>query len=110
MALLRRPTVSTDLENADTGVNSKAKSHVTIRRAVLEEIGNRVTTRATQVAKKAQNTKIPVQPTKTNVNKQLKPTASVKPVQMEVLAPKLPDKFEATVFQIKNDGPVTPFI
>lgn len=43
--------VSTDLENADTGVNSKAKSHVTIRRAVLEEIGNRVTTRATQVAK-----------------------------------------------------------
>ncbi|XP_045641281.1 G2/mitotic-specific cyclin-B2 isoform X1 [Ursus americanus] len=89
MALLRRPTVSTDLENADTGVNSKAKSHVTIRRAVLEEIGNRVTTRATQVAKKAQNTKIPAQPTKTNVSKQLKPTASVKPVQMEVLAPKV---------------------
>ncbi|XP_025328427.3 G2/mitotic-specific cyclin-B2 isoform X2 [Canis lupus dingo] len=89
MALLRRPTVSTDLENVDTGVNSKAKSHVTIRRAVLEEIGNRVTTRATQVAKKAQNTKIPVQLTKTNVNKQLKPTASVKPVQMEMLAPKV---------------------
>ena len=43
--------MSTDLENIDTGVNSKAKSHVTLRRAVLEEIGNRVTTRATQVAK-----------------------------------------------------------
>ncbi|EPY83065.1 G2/mitotic-specific cyclin-B2 [Camelus ferus] len=40
---------------------------------------------------KAQNTKIPVPPTKTtNVNKHLKPTASVKPVQMEVLAPKRP--------------------
>ncbi|XP_037376766.1 G2/mitotic-specific cyclin-B2-like [Talpa occidentalis] len=89
MALLQRPTVSSDLENINTGVNSKAKSHVTIRRAVLEEIGNRVSTRATQVAKKAQNTKVPVQPTKmTNVNKQLKPTASVKPVQM--LAPKGP--------------------
>ncbi|ELW71345.1 G2/mitotic-specific cyclin-B2 [Tupaia chinensis] len=88
MALLRRPTVSRDLENIDTGVNSKAKSHVTIRRAVLEEIGNRVTTRAVQGAKKPQNTKVPVQSNKTNVNKQLKPIASVKPVQMQMLAPK----------------------
>ncbi|XP_059953255.1 G2/mitotic-specific cyclin-B2 isoform X2 [Mesoplodon densirostris] len=89
MALFRRPTVSTSLENIDTEVNPKPKSHVTIRRAVLEEIGNRVTIRATQVTKKAQNTKVPVPPTKTtNVNKHLKPTASVKPVQMEVLAPK----------------------
>nr|KAF6499360.1 cyclin B2 [Molossus molossus] len=90
MALLRRPTVSTDLENIDTEVNSKEKSHVTLRRAVLEEIGNRVITRATQVAKKAPNTKVPVQSTKTtNVNK-LKPIASVKPVQMKMLAPKAP--------------------
>lgn len=43
--------VSSDLKNIDTGVNPKTKSHVTIRRAVLEEIGNKVTTRATQVAK-----------------------------------------------------------
>ncbi|CAO2634433.1 G2/mitotic-specific cyclin-B2 [Lemmus lemmus] len=91
MALLRRPTVSSDLKNIDTGVNPKAKSHVTIRRAVLEEIGNKVRTRATQVAKKPQNIKIPVQPPKvTNGNKQPKPTASVKPVQMETLAPKDP--------------------
>ncbi|KAB0402763.1 hypothetical protein E2I00_001192, partial [Balaenoptera physalus] len=90
--------VSTDLENIDTGVNSKPKSHVTIRRAVLEEIGNRVTIRATQVTKKAQNTKVPVPPTKTtNVNKQLKPTASVKPVQMEVLAPKGPSPTPADI-------------
>ena len=125
MVLFQRPTASTDLENNDTGVNSKPKSHVTIRRAVLEEIGNRVTTRAIQVAKvttvraaplhtrltlqstqwqhrlscplyisfsfqKAQNTKVPVPPTKTtNVNKHPKPTASVKPVQMDVLAPKV---------------------
>ncbi|KAM5293360.1 G2/mitotic-specific cyclin-B2 [Ctenodactylus gundi] len=93
MALLRRPVVSSDLENTDTEVNSKAKSHVTVRRAVLEEIGNRVTTRAAQVVKKAQSTstKVPVQPTKaTNVNKQLKPTASGKPAQMDMLVPKGP--------------------
>ncbi|XP_036788220.2 G2/mitotic-specific cyclin-B2-like isoform X2 [Manis pentadactyla] len=90
MALLPHPAVPTDLENIYTGVNSKAKSHVTIRWAVLEEIGNRVTTRATQGAKKAQNTKVPAQPTKTtNANQPLKPTASVKPVQVEMLAPKM---------------------
>lgn len=39
---------------------------------------------------KAQNTKVPVLPTRTaNVNKQAKPTASVKPVQMKMLAPKV---------------------
>ncbi|XP_021512653.1 G2/mitotic-specific cyclin-B2 isoform X2 [Meriones unguiculatus] len=94
MALLRRPTVSNDLKNIDTGLNPKAKSHVTIRRAVLEEIGNKVRTRTTttQVDKKPQNIKVPVQPSKvTNVNKQPKPTASVKPVQMEALAPKVQD-------------------
>lgn len=90
MALLRRPAVPTDLENIYTGVNSKVKSHVTIRRAVLEEIGNRVTTRAAPGAKKAQNTKVPAQPTKTDENKPLKPTTSVKPVQGEMLAPKGP--------------------
>ncbi|KAK2098137.1 G2/mitotic-specific cyclin-B2 [Saguinus oedipus] len=91
MALLRCPTVSSDLENIDTSVHSKAKSHVTIRRTVLEEIGNKVTNRAAQIAKKAQNSKVPFQPTKTtNVNKQVKPTASVKPVQMEMLASKGP--------------------
>lgn len=82
--------MSTDLENNDTGVNSKPKSHVTIRWEVLEEIGNWVTTRATQAAQKIQNTKALFPPTKTtNVNKHLKPTASVKPVQMDVLAPKV---------------------
>ncbi|KAL6031098.1 hypothetical protein STEG23_001912, partial [Scotinomys teguina] len=82
--------VSSDLKNIDIGVNPKAKSHVTIRRAVLEEIGNKVRTRTAQVAKKPQNTKVPVQPTKvTNVNKHPKPTASVRPVQMET-APKEP--------------------
>ena len=91
MVLFQRPTASTDLENNDTGVNSKPKSHVTIRWEVLEEIGNWVTTRATQAAQKIQNTKALFPPTKTtNVNKHLKPTASVKPVQMEVLAPKGP--------------------
>uniref|UniRef100_A0A2K6UNS6 Cyclin B2 n=1 Tax=Saimiri boliviensis boliviensis TaxID=39432 RepID=A0A2K6UNS6_SAIBB len=91
MALLPCPTVSNDLKNIDTGVHSKAKSRVTIKGTVLEEIGNKVTTRAAQVAKKAQNSKVPFQPTKTaNDNEQLKPTASVKPVQMEMLASKGP--------------------
>ncbi|KAI5941663.1 G2/mitotic-specific cyclin-B2 [Manis javanica] len=90
MALLRRPAVPTDLENIYTGVNSKAKSHVTIRRPVLEEIGNQVTTRATQGAKKGQNAEVPAQPTKTtNASQPQKPTASVKPVQVEMLAPKM---------------------
>lgn len=43
--------VSSDLKNIDTGVNPKAKSHVTIRRAVLEEIGNKVRTRTVEVTK-----------------------------------------------------------
>jgi hypothetical protein len=43
--------VSSDLKNIDTEVIPKAKSHVTIRRAVLEEIGNKVRNRTTQVAK-----------------------------------------------------------
>uniref|UniRef100_A0A2K5LH41 Cyclin N-terminal domain-containing protein n=1 Tax=Cercocebus atys TaxID=9531 RepID=A0A2K5LH41_CERAT len=74
------------VSNRDTGVNSKPKSHVTIRHTILEEIGNRVTTRAAQVVKKAQNTKVPVQPRETtNVNEQLKPTAS-----MEMLVPNGP--------------------
>ena len=82
MVLFQRPTAST---------NSKPKSHVTIRWEVLEEIGNRVTTRATQAAQKTQNTKVPVPLTETtNVNKHPKPTASVKPVQMDMLAPKGP--------------------
>lgn len=38
-------------------LNSKAKTHVTLQQAVLEEIGNRVTTGAMQIAKKAQTPK-----------------------------------------------------
>ncbi|KAK1339025.1 hypothetical protein QTO34_019697 [Cnephaeus nilssonii] len=82
----QRGHLHTDLDRKE-----QMRLHVTPGRAVSEEIGNRVTTRATQVAKKAPNTKAPVQPTKTtNVNKQPKPIASVKPVQMETLAPKEP--------------------
>lgn len=79
------------MDNIDAGVSSKAKNHVTIRRTILEEIGNRVAAKGTQVAKKAQNTKVPVQASKAaHGNKHLKPTASVRPVQMEKLAPKAP--------------------
>lgn len=92
MALLRRPKVSTNLDSIDTGVSTKAKSHVTTRRTVLEEIGNKVTIKGTQ---KAQNTKVPVQTSKaTHVCKQVKPTASVRPVQMEKLVPKDPSTTE----------------
>uniref|UniRef100_A0A2I3HJW0 Cyclin N-terminal domain-containing protein n=1 Tax=Nomascus leucogenys TaxID=61853 RepID=A0A2I3HJW0_NOMLE len=85
LRIYNRPNILSQ-RRLETGVNSKPKSHVTIRHNILEEIGNRVTARAAQVAKKAQNTKGPVQPRETtNVNKQLKPTAS-----MEMLAPKGP--------------------
>ena len=46
----RMPTVSIGLEDFDTGVNLKVKCHVTLWRAVLEKIGNKVRTRATQVS------------------------------------------------------------
>lgn len=39
------------VENAVTELNGKAKTQVTAKRAALEEIGNKVTTRGTRAAK-----------------------------------------------------------
>lgn len=39
------------MENAVSDLRSKAKTHVTGKRAALEEIGNRVATRATHISK-----------------------------------------------------------
>lgn len=63
--LFRRLMVSSDLKNTDTGLNLKARSHVTIWQAVLGEFGNKVETRitTTQVAEKPHNAKVQVQPT-----------------------------------------------
>ncbi|XP_068954270.1 G2/mitotic-specific cyclin-B2 isoform X3 [Petaurus breviceps papuanus] len=89
MALFRRPAVSNGLGDVSKGINSKATMQITGRRAALEEIGNKVTTRGTQVTKKVEKTKVLVKKTKaTNVVREIKPTASVKPVPKETLAPK----------------------
>ncbi|NXX91979.1 CCNB2 protein, partial [Centropus bengalensis] len=52
------------MENAVTDVKGKAKSHVTTRRAALEEIGNKVVTKGVRVAKKPECSKAPVKATK----------------------------------------------
>lgn len=39
------------MENAVSDLRSKAKTHVTGKRAALEEIGNKVATRGTQIPK-----------------------------------------------------------
>ncbi|XP_078007367.1 G2/mitotic-specific cyclin-B2 isoform X5 [Phascolarctos cinereus] len=81
--------VSNGLEDVNKGINSKATMQVTVRRAALEEIGNKVTTRGTQVAKKVEKAKVLVKKTKaTNIIREVKPTATVKPVPKETLAPK----------------------
>ncbi|XP_010178659.1 PREDICTED: G2/mitotic-specific cyclin-B2 [Mesitornis unicolor] len=52
------------MENAVPELKSKAKTHVTGRRAALEEIGNKVTTRGTRVTKKTDCSKASLKPTK----------------------------------------------
>ncbi|KFU87229.1 G2/mitotic-specific cyclin-B2, partial [Chaetura pelagica] len=53
-----------ELENAVTEVKSKAKTHLPGKRAALEEIGNKVTTRGTSLAKKTECSKASTKPTK----------------------------------------------
>uniref|UniRef100_A0A674KGD2 Cyclin B2 n=1 Tax=Terrapene triunguis TaxID=2587831 RepID=A0A674KGD2_9SAUR len=82
------------VENAMTGLNNKAKSQVTNKRAALEEIGNRVTTRGTHAAKKTESFKVPVKTTKgatkpANVTAQPKPPAAVNLTLKEETVPKI---------------------
>ncbi|KAG6939764.1 cyclin B2 [Chelydra serpentina] len=94
MALVRRAAITRGVENAVTGLNNKAKSQVTNKRAALEEIGNRVTTRGTYAAKKTESFKVPVKTTKgatkpANVTAQPKPPTAVSLTLKEETVPKI---------------------
>ncbi|NXC97596.1 CCNB2 protein, partial [Certhia familiaris] len=52
------------MENAVSDLRSKAKTHVTGKRAALEEIGNKVATRGTHVSKKTECPKASIKPVK----------------------------------------------
>uniref|UniRef100_A0A8C8RSL1 Cyclin B2 n=1 Tax=Pelusios castaneus TaxID=367368 RepID=A0A8C8RSL1_9SAUR len=93
MALVRRAAITRGVENAMTGLNNKAKNQVTNKRAALEEIGNRVTTRATHATKKTESFKVPVKTTKgatkpTNSTAQPKPPVAVNLTLKEDTVPK----------------------
>ncbi|OXB60153.1 hypothetical protein ASZ78_013028, partial [Callipepla squamata] len=85
--------VTRGVENAVTGINSKAKVLVTGKRAVLEEIGNKVT-RGPNVTKKADCVKASVKPTKgpgkmTNTAVPSKPPAAVNQAVKDTTASKV---------------------
>ncbi|NWZ78700.1 CCNB2 protein, partial [Poecile atricapillus] len=56
--------ITRGMENAVSGLRSKAKPPVTGKRAALEEIGNKVATRGTHISKKTECTKASVKPVK----------------------------------------------
>ncbi|XP_068551414.1 G2/mitotic-specific cyclin-B2 [Anas acuta] len=90
MAVTRRAAITMGVENAVTELNGKAKTQVTAKRAALEEIGNKVTTRGTRAAKKTDCFKPPTKPSKmTSTIVQPKPPAAVKQVFKETTVPKV---------------------
>ncbi|NWZ64769.1 CCNB2 protein, partial [Acrocephalus arundinaceus] len=56
--------IARGMENTVSDLRSKAKTHVTGKRAALEEIGNKVTTRGTHVSKKTECPKATTKPVK----------------------------------------------
>nr|XP_013812626.1 PREDICTED: E3 ubiquitin-protein ligase Arkadia isoform X2 [Apteryx mantelli mantelli] len=82
------------IENAVNELSYKAKTQVTGKRAALEEIGNKVSTRGTHVAKKTECFKPSIKPTKgpskmTNIIALPKPPAVVNQVSKETGVPKV---------------------
>ncbi|NXL91687.1 CCNB2 protein, partial [Alectura lathami] len=85
--------VARGMENAVAGVNNKAKAQVTGKRAVLEEISNKVT-RGSHVVKKTDCLKATAKPTKglskmTNTVVAPKPPAAVNHTVKETTVPKV---------------------
>ncbi|NWX96685.1 CCNB2 protein, partial [Nothoprocta ornata] len=81
-------------ENAVNELNCKAKMQVTGKRAALEEIGNKVSTRGTHVSKKAEHLKPPIKHTKgpSKMTKSVtlpKPPAVVNQVSKQTGVPKV---------------------
>uniref|UniRef100_A0A8B9S720 Cyclin B2 n=1 Tax=Apteryx owenii TaxID=8824 RepID=A0A8B9S720_APTOW len=94
MALPRRAAIPRGIENAVNELSYKAKTQVTGKRAALEEIGNKVSTRGTHVAKKTECFKPSIKPTKgpskmTNIIALPKPPAVVNQVSKETGVPKV---------------------
>ncbi|XP_025939797.1 G2/mitotic-specific cyclin-B2 isoform X1 [Apteryx rowi] len=94
MALQRRAAIPRGIENAVNELSYKAKTQVTGKRAALEEIGNKVSTRGTHVAKKTECFKPSIKPTKgpskmTNIIALPKPPAVVNQVSKETGVPKV---------------------
>ncbi|NWW10673.1 CCNB2 protein, partial [Oreocharis arfaki] len=56
--------ITRGMENAVSDLKSKAKTHVTGKRAALEEIGNKVATRGTHIPKKTECPKASIKPVK----------------------------------------------
>ncbi|KAM6303345.1 G2/mitotic-specific cyclin-B2 [Podargus strigoides] len=88
-----RVPVTRGMENAVTELQSKAKAHVIGKRAALEEIGNKVTTRTLR-AKKTECLKTSIKPSKgptkmTNSVVLPKPPAAVNQAVKETVVPKV---------------------
>ncbi|XP_068882188.1 G2/mitotic-specific cyclin-B2 [Aphelocoma coerulescens] len=64
LPVTRRAPITRGMENAVSDLKSKAKPHVTGKRAVLEEIGNKVATRGTHISKKTECPKASIKPVK----------------------------------------------
>uniref|UniRef100_A0A8C8E5W3 Cyclin B2 n=1 Tax=Otus sunia TaxID=257818 RepID=A0A8C8E5W3_9STRI len=89
----RRAPITRGVENAAPELKSKAKTHLAGKRAALEEIGNKVATRGTRIAKKPECSKASLKPTKgpsktTNVTVLPKPPAAVNQA-VEAAVPKV---------------------
>ncbi|XP_062483142.1 G2/mitotic-specific cyclin-B2 [Pezoporus occidentalis] len=94
LPVTRRAPVTRGVENALIDLKSKAKTHLPGRRAALEEIGNRVTTRGTRIAKKTECSKPSIKPTKgpnkmTNATVLPKSPAAVNQAVKETDVPKV---------------------
>ncbi|NXT61960.1 CCNB2 protein, partial [Chaetops frenatus] len=86
--------ITRGMENAVSDLRSKAKTHVTGKRAALEEIGNKVATRGTHIPKKTECPKASIKPVKgpsktTNEIVQPKAPAAVNQAKKETGVPKV---------------------
>ncbi|NXP13827.1 CCNB2 protein, partial [Thinocorus orbignyianus] len=100
--------VTRGMENAGTELKSKAKTHHAGKRTALEEIGNKVTTRGTHVAKKTECSKASIKPTKgpskrTNVIAVPKPQAALNQASKETSVPKAPSPVPMDISMQEKD-------
>ncbi|NXM80297.1 CCNB2 protein, partial [Oenanthe oenanthe] len=87
--------ITRGMENAVPDLRSRAKTHVTGKRAALEEIGNKVATRGTHISKKTECPKASIKPVRgpsktTNGIVQPKAPAIVNQANKETDVPKVP--------------------